>query len=74
MNLINSEVALLQKENKKLRDKWIRAVAELENHRKRDGDEIAKQIAKKLREKKGKFQLMRETVAEWIEEGKWKDG
>ena len=30
-------------------------------------------IAKKLRQKSGKFQMMREAVAEWIEEGKWKD-
>jgi hypothetical protein len=35
-------------------------------------DAVAARIAKSLREKPGKFQMAREAVAEWIEEGKWR--
>jgi len=35
-------------------------------------EETALFIAQRLREKTGKFQMAREAVAEWIEEGGWK--
>lgn len=37
-------------------------------------NEVATRIAKALREKNGPFQMAREAVAEWIEEGKWRKG
>lgn len=36
-------------------------------------DAVALRIAKALREKGGAFQMAREAVAQWIEEGKWRD-
>ena len=34
---------------------------------------FAMEIAGKIRAGAGKFQMMREAVAQWLEEGKWKD-
>lgn len=36
-------------------------------------EEFADELAQKIRKSNGKFQLMREAVAQWLEEGKWKD-
>lgn len=36
-------------------------------------EELAMEMAKKIRASTGKFQMMREAVAQWIEEGGWKD-
>ena len=38
------------------------------------GEDFAKRSTAKIRRKTGKFQLMREAVAQWLEEGGWKDG
>ncbi len=38
------------------------------------GEDFAKRIAAKIRAKTGQFKLMREAVAQWLEEGGWKDG
>lgn len=34
--------------------------------------EFAMEIAAKIRASTGKFQMMREAVAQWLEEGEWK--
>ncbi len=38
------------------------------------GEDFANRIAAKIRAQTGQFKLMREAVAQWLEEGGWKDG
>ena len=57
-----------------VQDEDHRVAASLDDVYAELGEDFAKRIAARIRSESGQFKLMREAVAQWLEEGGWKDG